>query len=43
MDGAMFGFFNKNNRKVVNEKGPHVSFSNCALPYHLSGIIQSAS
>ena len=21
------------------EKGPHVSFSNCALPYHLSGVI----
>lgn len=25
------------------EKGPHVSFSNCALPYHLSGTIQSAN
>lgn len=22
------------------EKGPHVSFSNCALPFHLSGIIE---
>src|SRR5699024_8892175 len=21
------------------EKGPHVSFSNCSLPYHLSGIV----
>ena len=28
---------------IMFEKGPHVSFSNCALPYHLSGIIQSAS
>ncbi len=24
---------------IVFEKGPHVSFSNCALPYHLSGVI----
>jgi NADPH-dependent 2,4-dienoyl-CoA reductase/sulfur reductase-like enzyme/rhodanese-related sulfurtransferase len=24
---------------IMFEKGPHVSFSNCALPYHLSGII----
>ena len=24
------------------EKGPHVSFSNCALPYHLSGVIDEA-
>ena len=24
---------------TVFERGPHVSFSNCALPYHLSGII----
>lgn len=26
---------------IMFEKGSHVSFSNCALPYHLSGIIQS--
>ena len=26
---------------IMFEKGPHISFSNCALPYHLSGIIQS--
>ena len=26
---------------IMFEKGPHVSFSNCALPYHLSGTIQS--
>lgn len=28
---------------IMFEKGPHVSFSNCALPYHLSGTIQSAN
>lgn len=27
---------------IMFDKGPHVSFSNCALPYHLSGTIQSA-
>ncbi|MGL6174324.1 MAG: FAD-dependent oxidoreductase [Cellulosilyticaceae bacterium] len=27
---------------IMFEKGPHVSFSNCALPYHLSGMIESA-
>ena len=27
---------------IVFEKGPHVSFSNCCLPYHLSGLIQNA-
>lgn len=26
---------------IVFERGPHVSFSNCALPYHLSGEISS--
>ncbi|BCZ44423.1 pyridine nucleotide-disulfide oxidoreductase [Clostridium gelidum] len=26
---------------IMFEKGPHVSFSNCALPYHLSGIIDT--
>lgn len=25
---------------IMFEKGDHVSFSNCALPYHLSGIIK---
>ena len=25
---------------IMFEKGPHVSFSNCALPYHLSGTIE---
>ena len=24
---------------IMFERGPHVSFSNCALPYHLSGIV----
>ena len=27
---------------IMFEKGPHVSFSNCALPYHLSGVIDDA-
>jgi len=27
---------------VMFEKGPNVSFSNCALPYHLSGTIPDA-
>lgn len=25
---------------IMFEKGPHVSFSNCSLPYHLSGIVE---
>lgn len=25
---------------IMLEKGPHVSFSNCSLPYYLSGMIQ---
>ncbi|WP_299996372.1 FAD-dependent oxidoreductase [uncultured Clostridium sp.] len=36
----------RNNEKdeiIIFEKSPHVSFSNCALPYHLSGTIQSAN
>jgi NADPH-dependent 2,4-dienoyl-CoA reductase/sulfur reductase-like enzyme len=28
---------------IVFERGPHVSFSNCSLPYHLSGVIDEAS
>lgn len=24
------------------EKGPHVSFSNCSLPFHLSGIVENS-
>ncbi len=27
---------------IVFEKGPDVSFSNCCLPYHLSGMIEKA-
>lgn len=27
---------------IMFEKGPHVSFSNCGLPYHLSGVIKEA-
>lgn len=27
---------------IMFEKGPHVSFSNCSLPYHLSGIVENS-
>lgn len=27
---------------IMFEKGPHVSFSNCALPFHLSGIVEKS-
>ncbi|HEY4538348.1 MAG TPA: FAD-dependent oxidoreductase [Erysipelothrix sp.] len=27
---------------VMFERGPHVSFSNCGLPYHLSGMIENS-
>lgn len=27
---------------IMFERGPHVSFSNCSLPYHLSGVVQDA-
>ncbi len=27
---------------IMFEKGPHVSFSNCCLPYHLSGVVATA-
>lgn len=27
---------------IMFERGPHVSFSNCALPYHLSGQIENS-
>jgi NADPH-dependent 2,4-dienoyl-CoA reductase/sulfur reductase-like enzyme/rhodanese-related sulfurtransferase len=33
---------NEEDEIIMFEKGPHVSFSNCALPYHLSGIIDEA-
>lgn len=26
---------------IMFEKGPHVSFSNCCLPYHLSGTVEN--
>lgn len=26
---------------IIFEKGPHVSFSNCALPFHLSGVVEN--
>lgn len=28
---------------IMFEKGPHVSFSNCSLPYHLSSIVENSS
>lgn len=27
---------------IMFERGPHVSFSNCSIPYHLSGIVKEA-
>ena len=32
----------EDDRIIMFERGPHVSFSNCSLPYHLSGIIEDA-
>ncbi|EDS76970.1 pyridine nucleotide-disulphide oxidoreductase family protein [Clostridium botulinum C str. Eklund] len=28
---------------IMFERGPYVSFSNCCLPYHLSGVVEEAS
>ena len=28
---------------IIFERGPHVSFSNCSLPYYLSGIIEDSA
>lgn len=28
---------------IMFERGPHVSFSNCCLPYHLAGLIKTAN
>ncbi|NLJ96231.1 MAG: FAD-dependent oxidoreductase [Clostridiales bacterium] len=33
---------NEDDQIIMFERGPHVSFSNCSLPYHLSGIIQDS-
>jgi NADPH-dependent 2,4-dienoyl-CoA reductase/sulfur reductase-like enzyme/rhodanese-related sulfurtransferase len=33
---------NEEDQIIMFEKGPHVSFSNCSLPYHLSGIVEEA-
>lgn len=30
----------EDDRIIMFERGPHVSFSNCCLPYHLSGAVQ---
>ena len=27
---------------IMFERGPHVSFSNCSLPYYLSGVVEEA-
>lgn len=32
----------ENAQIIMFEKGPHVSFSNCSLPYHLSGVVKNA-
>ncbi|PID81322.1 MAG: pyridine nucleotide-disulfide oxidoreductase [Clostridiales bacterium] len=32
----------ENSQIIMFERGPHVSFSNCSLPYHLSGMIEDS-
>lgn len=32
----------ENAEVIMFEKGPHVSFSNCSLPYHLSGVVEDS-
>lgn len=31
---------NEEDKIIMFERGPHVSFSNCSLPYHLSGTVK---
>ena len=31
---------NEKDQIIMFDKGPHVSFSNCCIPYHLSGVIK---
>ncbi len=33
----------ENSQVIMFERGPHVSFSNCSLPYHLSGMIADSA
>lgn len=33
---------NEDDQIIMFEKGPHVSFSNCSLPYYLSGVVSQA-
>ncbi len=28
---------------IMFEKGPHVSFSNCSLPFYLSGVVEDSN
>ncbi|MDZ5016706.1 pyridine nucleotide-disulfide oxidoreductase, partial [Clostridium perfringens] len=32
----------ESNQIIMFERGPHVSFSNCCLPYHLSGQVEDS-
>lgn len=34
--------YSEEDKIIMFERGPHVSFSNCSLPYHLSGTIREA-
>lgn len=34
--------YSEQDQIIMFERGPHVSFSNCSLPYHLSGIVEEA-
>lgn len=39
---ARVGRLDESAEIIMFEKGPHVSFSNCSLPYHLSGIVEDS-
>lgn len=32
--------YNEDDQIIIFEKGPHLSFSNCSLPYYLSGMVE---
>ncbi len=34
--------YSEEDQIIMFDRGPHVSFSNCSLPYHLSGVIKNA-
>lgn len=34
---------NEHSEIILFERGRHVSFSNCCLPYHLSGVVKNSN